>query len=88
MNILTKYFIVAVLIGAPVVLLGAQLCATSQLLIGRFILYDYLRPKAQNYKLFNALDRAVEREGLKIMLLLRICPIFPYIILNYCLGLT
>lgn len=34
------------LVGVPVCLIGSQNCATLQLLLGRFVLKDYLRPKA------------------------------------------
>jgi uncharacterized membrane protein YdjX (TVP38/TMEM64 family) len=31
---------------------------------------------------------AVQRQGFRIVLLLRLCPLFPVIMLNYTLGLT
>ena len=37
---------------------------------------------------FAAVDRAVGREGWKIVVLLRLSPVFPYNLLNYGLGLT
>src|SRR5206468_12667832 len=37
---------------------------------------------------FAAIDRAIGREGLKIVLLVRLSPIFPFTLLNYALGLT
>ena len=48
--------------GTPVVFLGAQGCATIMLLMGRFVLKDWLRKKATSFKLFKALDHAVEKE--------------------------
>src|SRR5262249_22721262 len=37
---------------------------------------------------FAAIDRAVGREGLKVVLLTRLSPAFPFTILNYAYGLT
>ena len=34
------------------------------------------------------MDRAIGREGFKIVLLLRLSPVFPFNLLNYSLGLT
>jgi uncharacterized membrane protein YdjX (TVP38/TMEM64 family) len=37
---------------------------------------------------FAAIDRAIARQGRRIVLLLRLSPIFPFNLLNYALGLT
>ena len=37
---------------------------------------------------FSAIDRAVGAEGLKIVFLMRLSPAFPFVFLNYALGLT
>jgi uncharacterized membrane protein YdjX (TVP38/TMEM64 family) len=37
---------------------------------------------------FAAVDRAVGREGFRIVFLLRLSPVFPFTLLNYALGVT
>jgi uncharacterized membrane protein YdjX (TVP38/TMEM64 family) len=37
---------------------------------------------------FQALDRAIATEGSKIVLLVRLAPIFPFTYVNYAFGLT
>jgi len=37
---------------------------------------------------FAAMAEAVKQDGFKIVILLRLCPLFPTIMLNYLLGLT
>lgn len=43
---------------------------------------------ASKYKLFRAIDKALEGNGLKIMILLRLSPLVPYNALDYLSGLT
>lgn len=43
---------------------------------------------ASRYKIFTAIDRALEGNGLKIMILLRLSPLVPYTALDYLSGLT
>ncbi len=42
----------------------------------------------ENREKFEALDRAVAREGWKVVALTRLSPVFPYNVLNYAYGLT
>src|SRR4029077_5423324 len=37
---------------------------------------------------FRSLDQAIGRQGFKMVLLLRLSSIFPFVLLNYFLGLT
>src|SRR5207245_10520288 len=37
---------------------------------------------------FRALDQAVAEQGFRIVLLMRLSPLFPFILLNYALSLT
>ena len=41
-----------------------------------------------NYPKFKAFDKAIGKEGFKIILLLRLSPIFPFALSNYMYGLT
>jgi uncharacterized membrane protein YdjX (TVP38/TMEM64 family) len=43
---------------------------------------------ASRYKIFQAIDKALEGNGLKIMILLRLSPLIPYTALDYLSGLT
>jgi uncharacterized membrane protein YdjX (TVP38/TMEM64 family) len=74
--------------GALLVLIGANLGATAAFLIGRHFARDWLASKLQDKPRLKALDRAVAEEGWKIVLLMRLSPIFPFKLLNYALGLT
>ena len=37
---------------------------------------------------FRALDRAIGKEGAKIVFLVRLAPVFPFTYINYAFGLT
>ena len=48
----------------------------------------WVKEKISSYKKFTNIDQAVSKEGLKIVFLIRLSPLFPFNLLNYALGLT
>jgi len=48
----------------------------------------WIEKKIHSNARFNVVDKAVGNEGFKIVTLMRLSPIFPYVFLNYALGLT
>jgi uncharacterized membrane protein YdjX (TVP38/TMEM64 family) len=80
------------LFGVPIGLLsawtGATLGACVAFLVGRTLARDWVARKVSGNPKFAAIDDAVGKEGFKIVLLLRLSPVFPFNFLNYALGLT
>ncbi|WP_017654027.1 TVP38/TMEM64 family protein [Fortiea contorta] len=74
--------------GSIYVFIGATLGATAAFLIGRYLARNWVAGKIANNPKFAAIDQAVGREGLKIVLLTRLSPIFPFNLLNYAFGIT
>lgn len=75
-------------IGLATVLVGANLGALCAFLLARGFLREKVQRRAAAAPKFQALDRAVGRDGFKIVLLTRLSPLFPFVWLNYFLGLT
>jgi uncharacterized membrane protein YdjX (TVP38/TMEM64 family) len=76
--------LIGVLIVSPASVLGA----TGSFLIARYFARDWVERKLQRYPKFKAVDRAVEKQGFKVVLLIRLQPVIPFVLLNYALGLT
>lgn len=74
--------------GSVYVLIGAMIGETFAFLLGRYLVRDWIEVKIANNQTFTALDRALHKEGLKIILLTRLSPIFPFSLLNYAFGIT
>ncbi|REJ75075.1 MAG: TVP38/TMEM64 family protein [Acidobacteria bacterium] len=74
--------------GTVVVFLGASLGASLAFLISRYVARRPVERRLQKNEKVAAIDRAVEREGRKIVFLLRLTPAVPFTLLNYALGLT
>jgi uncharacterized membrane protein YdjX (TVP38/TMEM64 family) len=74
--------------GTIVVFIGATLGATAAFLVSRYFARSYVASRVAGDARFAAIDRAVEREGLRIVFLLRLSPVVPFNLLNYALGLT
>ena len=74
--------------GSVYVFIGATLGAIAAFLVGRYLVRDWVAKKIAGNDKFRAIDRAVGKEGLKIVLLTRLSPIFPFNLLNYAFGVT
>lgn len=74
--------------GAIVVIVGATLGATASFLLGRTIMRRRIEAMAAKNPKFLALDRAIAREGGKIVFLIRLAPVFPFAYINFAFGLT
>ena len=74
--------------GTMVVLFSASIAAAASFLIGRTFLRNYVEEALENYPEFKRIDRAIGEEGFKLMLLLRLSPIFPFALSNYFYGAT
>lgn len=74
--------------GTLYVFVAAVLGSTGAFLIARHGARAAIERRIEGDARFAAIDRAVGREGRKIVFLLRLSPIFPFNLLNYALGLT
>lgn len=74
--------------GTLLVFFGATTGATFSFLVARYLARSAIEKRLAHRPRFRAIDRAVARQGLKIIFLVRLSPVFPYNLLNYGLGLT
>ena len=74
--------------GVLVVLVGAGLGATLAFFLARTLLRERIEKMTAGNARFAALDRAIGREGARIVLLVRLAPVFPFTWLNFAFGLT
>jgi pyruvate/2-oxoglutarate dehydrogenase complex dihydrolipoamide dehydrogenase (E3) component/uncharacterized membrane protein YdjX (TVP38/TMEM64 family) len=74
--------------GFLVVVIGANLGALCAFLLARTFLREKVSRWAEENPKFRSLDRAIGRQGFKMVLLTRLSPVFPFVLLNYFLGLT
>lgn len=74
--------------GTLYVAIAATLGATGAFLISRYVARGRIEGWVSSNEKFAAVDRAIAKEGGKIVFLLRLSPAFPFSFLNYALGLT
>ncbi|MEO1370618.1 MAG: VTT domain-containing protein, partial [Acidobacteriota bacterium] len=74
--------------GTAYVFLGATLGSGLAFLISRYLARGAIEKRLAGNERFALIDKAVGGQGLKIVFLLRLVPFFPFIWLNYGLGLT
>jgi uncharacterized membrane protein YdjX (TVP38/TMEM64 family) len=74
--------------GSIVVACGATIAATIAFILARTVLRKRIeRITADNAKLA-AVDKAIAREGVKVVFLVRLAAVFPFTLVNYAFGLT
>ncbi len=73
---------------ALAVVAGSNIGANAAFLLGRGIARRPVEAWVAARPRFAAIDRAVAREGFRVVLLLRLTPLVPYNLLNYALGTT
>ncbi len=74
--------------GTAIVWIAANLGATLAFMLGRTLARNWVAMRVAANPRFAAIDRAVARDGWKIVLLTRLSPVFPFNLLNYAFGLT
>lgn len=77
-----------VLRGTLFVSIGATIGAGCAFLLSRYLARDWVTRNFSSNPRFRAIDQAVERDGWKIVGLIRLSPAFPFIPLNFVFGLT
>mmetsp|Transcript_5554 Transcript_5554/g.13918 ORF Transcript_5554/g.13918 Transcript_5554/m.13918 type:complete len:414 (+) Transcript_5554:98-1339(+) len=80
--------VVGTAFGTLAVFVGASASSVVAFLLARYLLYDRVRRLSQKYSVFEALDVALSKKGFRIMCLLRLSPITPFVLLNYIAGVT
>lgn len=75
-------------LGVLAVWVGATIGQTLAFLVGRYFFRDWIAEKTKKFKIWQAIEAALETEGWKIVGLLRLAPLLPYNALNPALGLT
>jgi uncharacterized membrane protein YdjX (TVP38/TMEM64 family) len=74
--------------GSLIVFVGACLGAEAAFLLGRTWLRNWARRRLAAVPKLLAIEQAVSREGLKLVLLTRLSPAFPFSLLNFAYGLS
>jgi uncharacterized membrane protein YdjX (TVP38/TMEM64 family) len=74
--------------GSALVFLGACLGAEAAFLLGRTWLRDWARRRLLAFPKLRAIEQGVSREGLRLVLLTRLSPAFPFSLLNFAYGLS
>ncbi|MGB5135202.1 MAG: TVP38/TMEM64 family protein [Prochlorococcaceae cyanobacterium] len=74
--------------GSVVVFVGACLGAEAAFLLGRSWLRQWARRRLASVPKLQAIEQAVSREGLRLVLLTRLSPAFPFSLLNLAYGLS
>jgi len=75
-------------IGTLIVTISSAVGAAASFLIARYLAHGWIQRKLGHTRRFHALERAVGKEGWKIILISRISPIVPHSLVSYAAGLT
>lgn len=74
--------------GFAVISVGATLGAALAFLVSRFVARKHVESWISEKPSFGVIDKAVAKQGWKIVFLTRLSPVFPFNFQNYAYGLT
>ena len=69
-------------------LTSATIAASISFFIGRTFLRSWAQKFIAGSPKWRAIDKAIAKEGFKVVLLLRLSPLLPFAISNYIYGVT
>ena len=81
-------FLFGVGIGSLTAIVGSTAGACVAFLVGRTLARRWVARRVAHSRRFAALDTAIGEHGFKIVLLMRLSPVSPFVVLNYMFGLT
>jgi uncharacterized membrane protein YdjX (TVP38/TMEM64 family) len=75
-------------LGTTYTILGATIGAVAAFLAGKYVARDMVKGMVENNPKLQKIDKGVEEEGWRFLMLTRLVPIFPYNVQNYVYALT
>src|SRR5205085_4079496 len=75
-------------LGTAVVSVASTTCACLAFWIGRTFARESIQRQMERFPKFKVVERAVAKQGFKIVLLTRLSPAFPFTWMNYAYGVT
>ena len=81
-------FIYGTYLGSIVVFLSAFIGASLSFFISKKFFSQRIKKLISKFQKLSMLERVIEKGGLKLIILTRLSPIFPFSILNYFYGLN
>jgi uncharacterized membrane protein YdjX (TVP38/TMEM64 family) len=75
-------------LGLVYAMLGAAVGSTVAFFAARYVVRRFVERYVNRHPRLVAIDRAVESEGARLVFLLRLSPVVPFILLNYVLGIS
>ena len=80
--------LLGIVFGTLWTVIGATLGATAAFLIARFVAGEEARSQFKKGDRLRQLQQGIEQDGFWFVLSIRLSPVFPFIAVNYLLGLT
>jgi len=74
--------------GTIYVFIGATLGAAAAFLVARYLARPMVERKLAGNERFQRIDRIIEQQGGKMVVLMRLSPLLPFNALNYALGIS
>jgi uncharacterized membrane protein YdjX (TVP38/TMEM64 family) len=81
-------FVFGVFLGTVIVSIASTIGAAFAFLIARYVARDQIERKLSSNQSFKKVDRAIGKQGVKLVFLLRLSPLIPFNLSNYFYGLT